>query len=93
MFHKILNNKILIFLRVLYSAILERRTDKKYFYIIQAFFNMDKACPPQIQDCEQLRIDFLADLNKYKKFNICMTCDVLNIKRQYIQKIKQRIYE
>lgn len=78
-------------MRVLFSALSEQRTDKKYFHIIQSFFDMDTPCPSQIQDCEQLRIDFLTDLDKYRKFNICMTCDILNIKRQYIKKIKQRI--
>lgn len=91
MMHKYQNNKFISFIIFYIQYRRQRKLQKKYNDIIVSFFNLDKPCPLQVCNCEQLRIDFLAELDKYKKFNMCMTCDVLNIKQHFIRKIIQNI--
>lgn len=55
--------------------------------IIQ-FFNSSLPCPPEIPGCEQLRADFLRDLDEAKRRGGCGSCIERNVRNAYTLKIQ-----
>lgn len=70
------------------SNIIKRftRYRKNKSYILN-FFNADKPCSDRIKNCSELRAQYFADVEKYKKLNVCTRCNMISLKRIYITKI------
>jgi len=54
--------------------------------IIDAFFNLDKPCPPEIPLCEKVRQAYLEEVDKASQSG-CSQCAKNNIKAKYLQAI------
>lgn len=52
------------------------------------FFNFDKPCPEQIQNCEKHREEYIRKVKFVDKLGVCTPCEVTNIKNYYIALFK-----
>jgi len=70
------------------SSIIKRFTwyRKNKSHILN-FFNVDKPCSDHIKNCSELRAQYFADVERYKKLNVCTKCNMISLKHIYITKI------
>lgn len=52
------------------------------------FFNFEVPCPEQIENCEELRMEYLKRVKFVQKLGVCTPCEVTNIKNYYIILLK-----
>jgi len=55
--------------------------------ILIIFFNFDEPCPGIIQNCDEMRRQFQADIERVGKMSTCTSCSFVFIKNDYIKKI------
>jgi len=55
--------------------------------IYSDFFDLSNPCPSSIKNCEQLREEYVQDLQKLATSNNCGGCQEINLKAEYQTKI------
>lgn len=48
------------------------------------FFNFELPCPGEIPECEKMRNEYSAELNKYKEQGLCSGCIERSLRNKYI---------
>jgi hypothetical protein len=51
---------------------------------LSIFFDLDKPCPPDINNCEDLRKQYTAELKKYQESNACTSCVMRTLRNKYL---------
>lgn len=60
--------------------------------IIEEFFNLDKPCPSQIIECEQIRTKYKEDLDRLTKEG-CSQCKKNGVKARYMEDVWKKAIE
>lgn len=47
------------------------------------FFNFEEPCPPEIVNCETIREEYKAEIEKYKSQGICGGCIERSLRSKY----------
>jgi len=56
--------------------------------IVENFFDNSKPCPPDVKDCDKLRIEYENEVNSAKSTpGGCSPCKLRGIRNRYIAKI------
>ena len=82
-------NVIRHYIKQVFYTIKKYQQYRKFNNIVISFFNFNAKCPGEIRDCECLRNEFLMEVEQYKKYKVCSTCDIQYIKLKFINKLKQ----
>jgi hypothetical protein len=62
-------------------------------YILFDFFNIEKPCPPVIKNCEELRKNYLLEIDKLKSASSCGKCNLNSLKGKYMSIIQTSLTE
>jgi hypothetical protein len=65
----------------------KHKENKERVELIMQFFDFTQPCPSKINNCKQLRTQYLASIETLKTINLCKGCTLQNIKKLYINKI------
>ena len=60
--------------------------------IIEAFFNLEGPCPPQIIECDQIRSKYKEEVDKMTKEG-CSQCKKNGIKARYLEQVWKQAIE
>jgi len=56
---------------------------------ILIFFEVNQPCPPEIPDCDNLRLQYVTELNDLKRRGGCSNCVERQLRQNYINRIQQ----
>jgi len=63
----------------------------KLFTIGEEMFDKEKVCPEIIPDCEELRKEYLNEIEGLKNRDLCFKCVEKHVKRKYLNIISSYI--
>jgi len=56
---------------------------------ILIFFEVNQPCPSEIPDCDNLRLQYVTELNDLKRRGGCGTCAERQLRQNYITRLQQ----
>jgi hypothetical protein len=60
--------------------------------IYDEFFNLNEPCPDSIENCQQLRNDYIKALADISHDNNCQGCQLVNLKAEFQTKVWKGYY-